>query len=204
MITTINKFKYITQNNINISENLKYHLEKDISITENIFRPMTESFFDILKEVRIIYNENVEFLNENDKYLFENTEIGKFELYENQLVPLDLPMFDDDEYDNYDLNINEAEYKGKSVELNKPKRSTGPKKYKVYVKNPKNGKVKVIHFGDINGGLTAKVSDPKARKAFAARHQCHLKNDKTKAGYWACRINRYGYLWSGKTYPGFW
>jgi hypothetical protein len=24
------------------------------------------------------------------------------------------------------------------------------------------------------------------------------------AGYWACRLNRFGYLWGGKTYPGFW
>jgi hypothetical protein len=24
------------------------------------------------------------------------------------------------------------------------------------------------------------------------------------AGYWACRLNRFGHLWGGKTYPGFW
>jgi hypothetical protein len=24
------------------------------------------------------------------------------------------------------------------------------------------------------------------------------------AGYWACRINRYGHLWGGKTYSGYW
>ena len=52
--------------------------------------------------------------------------------------------------------------------------------------------------------LTAKVSNPEARKSFAARHKCSTKKDKTKAGYWACRINRYGYLWGGKTYPGYW
>ena len=100
--------------------------------------------------------------------------------------------------------INEAEYKGREVELNHPTRSSGPKKYKVYVKNPKTGNVKVVHFGDVSGGLSAKVSDPKARKSFAARHQCHLKKDKTKAGYWACRLNRYGHLFGGKTYPGYW
>ena len=47
-------------------------------------------------------------------------------------------------------------------------------------------------------------SNPKARKSFAARHNCDMKKDKTKAGYWACRINKYGHLWGGKTYPGFW
>ena len=72
------------------------------------------------------------------------------------------------------------------------------------VEDEQTGKVKKIAFGDVHGGLTAKVSNPKARKAFAARHNCDMKKDKTKAGYWACRINRYAHLWGGKTYPGYW
>jgi flagellar hook assembly protein FlgD len=44
----------------------------------------------------------------------------------------------------------------------------------------KNDKVKKISF-DVHGGLTAKVSDPKARKSFAARHKCDTKKDKTTA-----------------------
>ena len=79
--------------------------------------------------------------------------------------------------------LNESEYQGKKVRLNYPTRSSGPKKYKVFVKNPKTGKVIKVNFGDVSGGLSAKVSDPKARKSFAARHQCHLKKDKTKPGY---------------------
>lgn len=117
-------------------------------------------------------------------------------MFENKLVPLDLPMIDE--------KLNEAEHHGHHVELNKPQRSSGPKKYKVYVKDPKTGNVKVVNFGDAKGGLSAKVSDPKARASFAARHQCHLKKDKTKPGYWACRANRYANLWGGKTYPGYW
>ena len=88
-----------------------------------------------------------------------------------------------------DPNIDEAEYQGKDVELNKPKRG-GSKKYYVYVKNPKTGKVKKINFGDA-GGLTAKINDPAAKRSFVARHKCKQKNDKTKAGYWACRLPRY-------------
>ena len=100
--------------------------------------------------------------------------------------------------------LNEAEYQGREVELNKPKRG-GTKKYHVYVKNPKTGKIKKIAFGDVHGGLTSKVSDPKARKNFAARHNCDTKKDKTTAGYWACRLTKYGHLWkNGQTYPGFW
>lgn len=86
--------------------------------------------------------------------------------------------------------INEAEYKGRKVDLNSPTRSGGPTKYKVYVKNDK-GNVIQINFGDAKGGLTAKLQDPAARKSFAARHQCEKKKDKTKAGYWSCRLPRF-------------
>jgi hypothetical protein len=89
------------------------------------------------------------------------------------------------------------------VKLNYPQRG-GAKKYHVYVRNPKTKRIMKIAFGDVHGGLTAKVSNPKARKSFAARHNCAEKKDRTKAGYWACRINRYAHLWGGKTYPGFW
>ena len=108
-----------------------------------------------------------------------------------------------DEYLANQEVLSEAQHKGKNVELNKPKRG-GAKKYYVYVKNPSTGNIKKISFGDVSGGLTAKVSNPKARKAFAARHNCKDKKDKTKAGYWACRANRYANLWNGRTYPGFW
>ena len=97
------------------------------------------------------------------------------------------------------LNIkeaaNEAEYQGKDVELNKPKRG-GSKKYYVYVKTPK-GNVKKISFGDVTG-LKAKAGNKKAAKSFAARHNCEKKNDKQKAGYWACRLPRYGLVKGGK------
>jgi hypothetical protein len=106
--------------------------------------------------------------------------------------------------DGSDSYVFEAKYHNKEVKLNYPMRSSGPKKYKVYVKNPKTGKVICVNFGDVKGGLTAKVSNPEARKSFAARHQCHLKKDKTKAGYWSCRLNKYGHLFGGRTYPGFW
>lgn len=94
-------------------------------------------------------------------------------------------------------SINEAEYNGKKVKLNKPSRqSGGGKKYKVYVKNPKTGRVKKISFGD--AGLKTKSGNKKRAKSFAARHNCEKKNDKMKAGYWACRLPRYGLVKGGK------
>jgi hypothetical protein len=86
--------------------------------------------------------------------------------------------------------LTEAEYQGRDVELNKPQRSSGPKKYQVYVNND-NGNVVKVNFGDAKGGLTAKINNPDARKAFASRHDCANKKDRTKAGYWSCNIPRY-------------
>ena len=82
--------------------------------------------------------------------------------------------------------VSEAEFKGKEVSLNKPKRG-GPKAYYVYVKD--GDKVKKVTFG--SGGLRAKIKNKEARNAFAARHNCKDKKDRTKAGYWSCNLPRY-------------
>lgn len=184
---------------INVSESLKYHLDNNKPVTENIFRPGSEAFFNVIKEARELFDLGRIDLCDIDKELYESTDIGKFGIFNGELVPLDLPM------ENIEELNEEAEYHGKEVKLNYPMRSSGPKKYKVYVKNPKTGRVKVVNFGDVKGGLTAKVSNPKARKAFSSRMNCPAKKDKTKAGYWSCRLNKFGHLFSGnKTYPGYW
>jgi hypothetical protein len=96
------------------------------------------------------------------------SDIGEQALYEGELVPLDHPLIEETQ-----------------PELNKPKRG-GNKKFFVYVKNDKGNVIKV-EFGDTSG-LNAKINDPKARASFAARHKCSTKKDKTKPGYWACRL----------------
>ena len=78
--------------------------------------------------------------------------------------------------------------KKKDPPLGKPKRG-GPKAYYVYVRDPKTKRIKKVTFG--SGGLRAKINNPKARKAFAARHKCSQKKDRTKASYWSCRLPRY-------------
>lgn len=185
-----------TFNELNLSDNFKYHYDKNISITESIFRYGSDSYLSLLKETRNLYNDGIIELINEDKDLFEQTNIGTFDYFNGELVPIDLPQ--------EDYSLFEAEYKGKEVDLNKPKRNGGGgKKYYVYVKDPKSGNVKLIRFGDVKGGLSAKVSDPEARKRFASRHNCSMKKDKTTAGYWACRINRYANIF-GKSYPGYW
>jgi hypothetical protein len=79
--------------------------------------------------------------------------------------------------------LEEAEYQGRKVTLNKPTRGD-VKKSKVYVKNAKGNVVKV-NFGDKN--MKIKKNIPARRKSFRARHNCDNPGPKWKARYWSCK-----------------
>lgn len=94
-------------------------------------------------------------------------------------------------------NISEAKYQGKTVKLGKPIRTgtNEPGKFKVYVKDPKTGNVKMVRFGHQGGGankdsktMRIKKSNPARRKSFRARHNCANPGPRTKARYWSCRM----------------
>tara|TARA_B100000700_G_C14727011_1_gene706531 strand:+ start:393 stop:815 length:423 start_codon:yes stop_codon:yes gene_type:complete len=82
-----------------------------------------------------------------------------------------------------DEKMNEAEYQGRDVKLNKPMQGD-VKKFKVYVKNDKGNVVKV-NFGQ--KGMNIKKSNPARRKSFRARMNCDTPGPKYKARYWSCR-----------------
>ena len=161
-----------TLKEVAISETLQDMQSNHINILDNPFRLGSMMYFECIKEARRLVSENKYTLTEVDKNILE-TDIGSFEVYEGELVPLDCPMFSEEEE--------------KEPELNKPKRG-GPKKYYVYVKD--GDKIKKITWGDTTG-LKVKLNNPKARKSFAARHQFDQQNDKTTASYWACRLPHY-------------
>ena len=269
-----------------ISENLSYHIDNNISLMENVFRIGSDAHLSMIKEAKKLYSRGVLDLCEEDEALME-THIGEFDLYENEIVPLDLPMLEEqmdiedeianeefgmdydqlgsnekdwvrDEIDNMSMSeaysgfrrgepedpdtipfeptksvsefkedlralfgkfksdLNNPEFikgvaqvmvswksllrsqldeakKAKKKDnrpIGKPMRSSsGGKAYKVYVKDPKTKKIKTVRFG--SGGLRAKINDSKARAAFAKRHKCSTKKDRTKAGYWSCRLPYY-------------
>lgn len=163
-----------------VQDAVKYHIENNIPFRENIFRPGTQNFFRLFNEARRLYEKGLIKADWEDIELFE-TDIGTVINANEGKIALDLPFEDLDE-------LEEAEYRGKKVKLNSPKRG-GSKKYYVYTKNKKGNVIKVS-WGDTTG-LSTKAKNPGAVKSFVARHQCHKKNDKTKAGYWACRTPRY-------------
>ena len=250
---------------------LQYHIDKGLSLHENVYRYSSEAFIELFAEARQAWKDGNIQLNEQDEKLLETTDIGEYGDYNGMRVPLDLPMVSPDnknalfeigcmidemienedtideamsidEMIDYELikelvesiggNINmdkfrkaveiqnetfdysgfdmlkasvdyipEAEYRGKKVQLNKPKRG-GSKKFYVYVKS-KKGNVKKVSFGDT--GLSVKLKQRGARASFAARHKCAQKKDKTKAGYWSCNIGRYWKSLGGSSnFSGYW
>jgi len=208
---------------------LQYHLNNKLTLSECIYRYSSDSFVQLFAEARQALRDGKITLNEQDLLLLETTDIGEYGMYEGEKVPLDLPMVDEGNYDSLEdeiannefgmdynqlgpnekewvddeiANLNEAEYRGKDVPLNKPKRG-GSKKFYVYTKNKKGNVVKVSFGGTT--GLNVKIDEPGARASFAARHQCATKKDKTKPGYWACNIGRYWKSLGGsRNFSGYW
>ena len=179
---------------ITVTENMSYHINNKKPLTENTFRYGSEAFLDLWAEARYLYSRDAIHLSGEDKKIITETNLGDYGLYEGQQVPLDMPMID------------ESEYQGKKVQLNKPKRG-GSKKFYVYVRDPKTKKVKKVSFGAAGGGqnLAVKIRDPKARKAFASRQQCDKKKDRTKPGYWSCNLPRYAKVLGLKSsFSGYW
>lgn len=90
-----------------------------------------------------------------------------------------------------DEPMEESEYQGRDVDLNKPFRTPdGPKKFAVYVNNEK-GNVIRLPFG--SSEMEIKRDDPDRRRGFRARHNCDNPGPRYKARYWSCKF------WSTKS-----
>ena len=193
MKITRQELRKLIKEEVLLSEGLKYHIREGISLSNSVYRPGSKAFFDLINEARVRYLTQDITLNEDDRELVES-DLGQWGMFEGREVALDFPI--EETVDK----LLEAEYQGRDVELNKPKRG-GSKKFFVYVKNPKTGKVKKIEFGA--KGMTTGLRNPDRRRSFKNRHNCEDKNDKTKPGYWACRIGRYPNV-TGAPYVTWW
>ena len=174
-----------------LSENLQYHVDKNVPLFESVFRIGSDAHLNLIREARKMYSRDVIDLCEEDEHLIK-THLGEFTILEGEAVPLDLPM----------LNEKKKKKEKKDPPLGKPKRG-GPKAYYVYVRDPKTKKIKKVTFG--SGGLRAKIKNKKARNAFAKGHNCKNKKDRTKASYWSCNLPRYAsQLGLGANMSTFW
>ena len=217
-ILTEGKIKHL------ISEGLQYHMDKKIQLHESVYRIGSEKHFELIREARALWVRGIINVSEDDQAILE-THLGNFGMYEGEAVPLDMPMVNEELEEDYNPDQEQlddedeifmpmddegrpleekkkAKPKKKDPPIGKPKRG-GPKAYYVYVRDPKTKRIKKVTFG--SGGLKAKIRNPKARKAFAARHRCKTATDRTTARYWSCRLPRYAkQLGLGSNMNTFW
>ena len=179
----------ILKEDVEVSESLQYHIQENLSLTENVFRVYSKKYFELVNEVRELYNDEKIQLNEEDVEIVL-TDLGeKVVLEDGSEVYLDAPFIEEVVTEEDVERLTEALHRGKQVKLNKPFRTPGgPKKFAVYVKSP-GGNVKKVTFG--YPGLRVRNANKKAAKSFRARHKCDQKKDRTTAGYWACNVGRY-------------
>ena len=170
------------QSRVLMTDNMKYHIDSKKPLHETALPYGSKEYLDLWIEARYLYSRGALDAYGIDKEKITETHLGEYGIFEGQMVPLDMPMPDD--------ILEEAEYQGRKVTLNKPSQGDS-KKFKVYVKNAK-GKVVKVNFGF--GGKSAKgkrmvIKDknPKARAAYRARHNCKNPGPKWKANYWSCK-----------------
>jgi hypothetical protein len=195
---------------LTLEEAVQYHLENNISITENVFRPASEMFFEMIKEAKRLYKEGKYIPKDEWEKDMLQTDIGEIAEFEGQAVVLDYPIEEGLEecWTGYTqkgmkkkgnkmvpncVPMSEAEDPTGGKGIGKPFRSGGGGA--VYVRVGDG--VRKINFSQ--SGMTKKFNDPAATRSFVARHHCLSNKDKTSRSYWACRWPRF-FSNSGKTW----
>jgi dephospho-CoA kinase len=205
-----NAYEETEQNLPTLEEAIQYHVENKISFTENVFRPGSEMFFEMISEAKKLYKEGK--YTPTDEYEVDmlNSDIGEIAEYEGQAVVLDYPIEEGLEecWTGYTqrgmkkkgdkmvpncVPVNEADDPTGGKGIGKPFRSNGGGA--VYVRVGDG--VRKINFSQ--SGMAKKYMDPAATRSFVARHRCLTNKDKTSRSYWACRWPRF-FSNSGKTW----
>lgn len=175
-----------------LGEGALWHLRNLVGFDSPVYRPGTNKYFELFREARRLYRTGAyEARSEFERELLES-DLGDTVTVKGRELPLDFPFRPD--------HLLEAEYQGREVELNKPKKGEGGKAY-VYVRDPKTGNIKKVTFGSsMPDAMGDSEAARKRRKSFGDRHNCADKKDKTKPGYWACRATKF----FGRDIPGWW
>ncbi len=179
-IRTFESLSYGKENN-QISEGLEYHLDRNLPLMESVYRIESEAWLDLVNEARILWERGDIELEEDDLFLI-GTDAGRTGIYEGEEVLLDVPFYIWED-------IDEAEYRGRKVDLNKPFRTPGgPRKFAVYTKN-ESGNIVKVGFGQ--PGMRVNNDDPAKARSFRKRMRCDNPGPRWKAKWWSCNVARY-------------
>ena len=203
---------YVREDTVTLEEAVQYHLENNISFTENAFRPGSEMFFNMINEAKRLYSEGKYIPADEFEIDMLNSNIGEIAEYEGQTVVLDYPIEEGLEEacwsgyaqkglkkkgDKMVPNCVPVTEEGDPTEghgIGKPWRTGGGGA--VYVRTGDGG-VRKVNFSQ--SGMKKRFNEPGRVKSFVARHHCLTNKDKTSASYWACRWPRF-FSNSGKTW----
>jgi hypothetical protein len=122
----------ILKETINISDELQYHIDNKMTLTNNGFKVYSESYFNFVNEVRELWKQGKIDLNEEDTLMVES-DLGQKVKIGKEYIYLDAPYIYETEEDI----------------LTESKIPKGNKKFAVYTKG-KNGGVKKVIFGNSN------------------------------------------------------
>ena len=170
------RFTAFESADLSLEEAVQYHLDHNISITENVFRPGSDMFFKLIGEAKRLYAEGKYTpADEFEKQMLES-DIGEKAIYEGKEVILDFP---------FELVSEEESDPTNGHGVGKPFRKNGGGA--VYVKD--GGKIHLVNFSQ--SGMKKRINEPGRVRSFVARHHCLTNKDRTSASYWACRWPRY-------------
>jgi hypothetical protein len=80
-----------------ISEGLRYHIDNGIPLRNNVYKTGSKKYLQLFAEARMLYKWGNISLDDDSKYLVENTNVGKFAILEGKKVPLDLHLLTEEE-----------------------------------------------------------------------------------------------------------
>ena len=76
-----------------LSEGLKYHLDNNKPLIENVYKAGSRKYFDLFAEARSLYSRGIlEFTNKNDIKILTETNLGHFGISDGKRIPLDYPI----------------------------------------------------------------------------------------------------------------
>ena len=199
----------LVKEDLTLEEAVSYHLENKISFTENVFRPGSEMFFNMISEAKRLYAEGkYEPKDEWERDMLESN-IGEIAEFGGQQVVLDYPIEEGLEecwsgYTQRGMKKKGDKMVPNCVPVNEEDKTDGKGIGKpwqeggggaVYVKV--GDSVRKVSFS--KSGMKKKYMDPAATRSFVARHRCLTNKDKTSSSYWACRWPRFfsnsGKIW---------
>jgi hypothetical protein len=94
------------QSRILMTENMQYHIDNKKPLSENTFRYGSKAFLDLWAEARYLYSREALDVSGIDKEIILETKLGEYGLFEGQIVPLDMPMLDENQMlDGYEVDF---------------------------------------------------------------------------------------------------